>query len=207
MEKKGNALFQTRPRMKAENGRNTSNTGSKGYVWPLVRWITGIASKTRMLSVEAVWVMPSVTGCHTLSTPIRKAKHNTSDGGTTRCTFATSFNGAKPKENMIHSTKSFFKFFRTSHKLSMPWQKQKSRRLGFEKKNQKLWNWQKFLNNFNQFRHQKTRLKCKQGQFTFRQFFCETKYQYCYTSAVSETTTFKKRYPLAEGKIMANHQS
>ena len=136
METKGNAIFPSWPRskveLKRENGRNTTNTGSKGYVWLLNRRIHGIASETRMLSVEAVSVMPSVTGCHILSTPIRKAKPNNSDGGTTRSTFATSFNGPNFEEKTINSTKSFLKAF---HDQSTPWQKQKSRRLGFEKKN------------------------------------------------------------------------
>ena len=76
-----------------ENGRNTSNTELKRNVRLLVQRFLGIASKTQMLLVKTVWVMPSVTGCHTLSTPIRKAKPNFSNGGTSFYIFAASFNG------------------------------------------------------------------------------------------------------------------
>ena len=124
--------------------RNISNTGSKNYVWLLVRKIHGSASETQMLLVGAFWVMPSVTGCRTLSTAIGKAKPNIFHGGTSRYTFATSFLGKKPEEKTMDSTKKLFNFFRTNYTLSTPWQK--SRRLGFEKKKWRLTNWQKFLN-------------------------------------------------------------
>ena len=55
--------------------------------------------------------MPSVAGCHTLSTPIRKAKPNISDGGTSRYTFVASFNGKKPEEKLMNSSKNLFKTF------------------------------------------------------------------------------------------------
>ena len=107
--------FFSQPRVKVEstieNAKNTSNTGSKNYVWLLVRKIHGITAETQMLSVEAVWVMPSVTGCHTLSAPICKAKHNISDRGTSRYTFAASCKGEKPEEKKMDSTKNLFKIF------------------------------------------------------------------------------------------------
>ena len=113
--KNGSAIFYSRPRLKfeltRENGRNTSNTGSKSYVWQLVRRLYGIASETEMLSVGAVWVMPSLTACHILSTPIRKAKPNISDGGTSPYTFAASFNGEKLEEKTMESAKKVFNFF------------------------------------------------------------------------------------------------
>ena len=66
--KNGSAIFHSRPRMKVEltreNGRNTSTTGSKSYVWLLVRRIYGIASETQMISVEAVWFMPKRRNIH-----------------------------------------------------------------------------------------------------------------------------------------------
>ena len=137
MEKKGKAKFYSRLRMEVEstieNARNTSNTGSKSYVWLLVRRIHGIASEIQMLSVEAVWVMPSVTGCHTLRAPICKAKHNVSDRGTSRYTFGASCNGKKPREKRWNLRTICSKVFMTSLNLSTPWLK--SRRLGFEKKN------------------------------------------------------------------------
>ena len=55
--------------------------------------------------------MPSLTGCHTLSTPIRNAKPNISDGRASRYTLATSFTGAEPEKKIIHSTKSLPKVF------------------------------------------------------------------------------------------------
>ena len=145
------------------------NTVSKGYLWLLVQKIYGIASKIQMLSVEAVWVMPFVTGCHTLSTPIRKANHNISDGGRTRYTFAASFNGWKREGKTINSTKVRSKFFMATLNLSTPWQK--SGKLGFGKKNEALWNWQKILINFGQFRQHKIRCISKQGPNVLRQFF------------------------------------
>ena len=63
-----------------------------------------------MLSVEAVRVMPSVTGCDILTTPLCKPKPKISDGGTSRYAFAASFNGTKPKEKTINSTKSLLSF-------------------------------------------------------------------------------------------------
>ena len=114
-EKNASAIFSSRPRLKfeltRENGRNTSNTGSKSYVWQLVRIFYGIASKTEMLSVEAVWVMPSLTACHILSTPIRKANPNISDGGTSPYTFAASFNGEKLEEKTMYSAKKSVQSF------------------------------------------------------------------------------------------------
>ena len=114
-EKNGSAIFYSRPRLKfeltRENGRNTSNTGSKSYVWQIVRRLYGIASETEMLSVEAVWVMPSLTACHILSTPIRKAKPNIFEGGTSPYTFAASFNGEKFEDKTMESAKKLFKFF------------------------------------------------------------------------------------------------
>ena len=53
--------------------------------------------------------MPSVTGCHTLSTPIREPKPKISDGRTSRYTSAASFNGAKHEEMTIDSTKTLLK--------------------------------------------------------------------------------------------------
>ena len=123
--------------------RNISNTGSKNYVWLLVRKIHGNASETQMFLVEALWVMPFVTGCLTLSTAIDKAKPNISYGGTSRYTFATNFIGNRPEEKTMDCTKKLFKIFMTNYNLSTPWQK--SRRLSFEKKNWRLTNWQKFL--------------------------------------------------------------
>ena len=123
--------------------RNISNTGSKNYVWLLVRKIHGSASETQMLLVEALWVLRYVTGCHTLSTAIRKAKPNISYGGTSRYTFATSFIGNKPEKKTMDCTKKLLKIFMTNYNLSTPWKK--SRRLGFEKKKWRLKNWQKFL--------------------------------------------------------------
>ena len=105
MEKYGKAIFYSRPRMKVEstpeNSRNTSNTGSKQCVWLLVRRIHGVASEIQMLSVEAVWVMPSVTSCHTLSAPICEAKPNISDGGTSRYNFAASLLGKNPRKKDV----------------------------------------------------------------------------------------------------------
>ena len=79
MEKNDKAISYSRPRMEVEStieyARSTSNAGSKIYVWPLVRTIHGILSETQMVSVEAVGVMPSVTGCHTLAHPF--ARRNT----------------------------------------------------------------------------------------------------------------------------------
>ena len=118
LEKKGSAIFYSRPLMKVdltrENGRNLSNTGSKNYVWLLVRRILGNASERQMLPVKAVWVMPSVIGCHKLSTPIRKAKPNISDGRTSRNIFAASFDGKNPGRN----NGLYKKFFKTFHDLS-----------------------------------------------------------------------------------------
>ena len=115
LEKKVSAIFYFGPRLifelNRENGRKTSNTGSKSYVWHFFRRIYAIALEKERLSVEAVWVMPSVTGCHILSTPIRKAKPNISDGGTSPYTFATSFNGEKPEEKTMESTKKLLKIF------------------------------------------------------------------------------------------------
>ena len=70
-----------------------------------------------MLSVEAVWMMPSITGCRTLSTPIRNAKPNISDGGTSRYTFAANFDGAKPEQKRSTLQKVRTKFSMTSHNL------------------------------------------------------------------------------------------
>ena len=97
--------------------RNISNTGSKNYVWLIVRKIHGSASEMQMLLVEALWVMPSVTGCHTLSTAIRKEKPNISYGGTSRYTFATSFIGNKPETKTTDCTKKMFKTFLTNYNL------------------------------------------------------------------------------------------
>ena len=130
--KSGSAIFHCRIRMKVElirgNGWNTYSTGSKGYVWLLVRKSHGIASVTEMLSVKAVWVTPSVTGCHTLSTPIRKPKSNISYGRTSR-----ECHWSKPRwKKRSTPQKVCSKFFMTSHNLSTPWQK--SRKLGLQKK-------------------------------------------------------------------------
>ena len=57
-----------------------------------------VLPKKHMLSVEAVRVMPSVTGCYTLSTPIGEPIPDMSDGITSRFTFAGSFKGANPKK-------------------------------------------------------------------------------------------------------------
>ena len=113
--KKGSAIFYSRPRMEVEvtveNGRNISNTGSENSIWVLVRIIHGTASETQMLSVEVMWVMPSVTGWLTLSTPIRKAEPNISDGGTSPNTFAASFNERRTREKKLDSAKCWLKNF------------------------------------------------------------------------------------------------
>ena len=83
-----------------------------------------------MLSVEAVWVMPSKRSFHTLSTPIREPLPNIFDGRTTLYTFAASFSGAQPEKNRSTLQKKLPIVY---HKSSAPWQA--SRRLGFEKKN------------------------------------------------------------------------
>ena len=64
-----------------------------------------------MLFVEAELVMPSVTGCRTLSTPIGKPKPSISDGRRSRYTFAASFNAVTPEEKTINSTKKLLKVF------------------------------------------------------------------------------------------------
>ena len=122
--------------------RNKSNTGSKSYFWLLVRRIHGSASKKQIILVEAVWVMPSVTGCQTFSTAIRKTKPKISDGGTFRYIFAARFNGKKPEEKRRTLAKFCSILFMTNHNLSTPWQK--SGRLDLEKKNWKLRSWQIF---------------------------------------------------------------
>ena len=175
--------FFYRPQMKVEltreNGRNTSNTGSKGYLWLLVRRSHGIASETLMLSVRAVWLMPSVTGCHGMNTPIRKAKPNISDRGTSRYNSAASFNEENPRKKQWALHKICSKALMTWYKLSTPWQI--SRKLGFEKKKWRLCNWRKFLNNFDQFRQQWTRLIFKHCPYALWHIICELKCQYCYT--------------------------
>ena len=55
--------------------------------------------------------MLSSTACHKLSTPIRKAKPNISDGGTSPYTFAASFNGEKLEEETMEPAKEVFNFF------------------------------------------------------------------------------------------------
>ena len=58
-----------------------------------------------MLSVEAVPVIFSVTGCQSLSTPIRsKPIPKNCDGRTSCYIFAAGFNAANPEEKMIDST-------------------------------------------------------------------------------------------------------
>ena len=64
-----------------------------------------------MLLVEAVWVMPSVTGCQTFSTPIDKPIPNISDGRRPRFAFAASFNGTKPEEKPITTAKTLLKVY------------------------------------------------------------------------------------------------
>ena len=64
-----------------------------------------------MPPVEAVGVMPSGAGCHTLGTRIREAKPNISDGRTCRYTFAASFNAAEPDEKATDCTKKLAKIF------------------------------------------------------------------------------------------------
>ena len=141
--------------------RNISNTGSNSFVWLLVPRIHGSASETQMLLVEAVWVMPSVTDCHTLSTAISKTKPKVSDVVTSRFIFFSRFKGKKPEQKRWTLPKICSIFFMSNHNLSTPWQK--SRRLGFEKKNWRLRNWQKFLNNFEKFRQQKNQAHIQTG--------------------------------------------
>ena len=182
LEKNCNAIFHSRPWMKvelSENGRGTSNMGSKGYVWLLVRSTHGIASETQKFLVEAVWVMPSVTGCHTLSTPIRKTKHNISDGGTSRYTFATSFNGTKPKEKAIRSKESLLKVFHDYSQIVNAMTKIKNFRFREEKLNGL-----ELTRTFAKFRpiwRTKSQVHIQAGSICVAQFFCEIKYQYCYT--------------------------
>ena len=49
-------------------------------------------------------------------------------------------------------------------------------------------------------RQQKIRLISKQGPYALGQFFCEVKYQHCFTQAVSERTIFKEGYRSVEEK-------
>ena len=55
--------------------------------------------------------MPSVTGCRTLSTPIREAIPNISDRKTSPYTFARSFNGARPEEKTVDRSKKLLEIF------------------------------------------------------------------------------------------------
>ena len=123
--------------------------------------------------------MPSLTGCHTLSTPIRKTKHNISDGGTSRYTFATSFNGTKPKEKTIPSTENLLKVFYDYSQIVNAMTKFKNFRFREEKLNGL-----ELTRNFEKFRPiwtTKNQVHIQAGSICVAQFFCEIKYQYCYT--------------------------
>ena len=67
LEKNGSAIFQSRPRVKIEltreNGKKTSNTGSKGYVWLLVQRIQQFAWEIH----ASGWVIVSIMFCNRLS--------------------------------------------------------------------------------------------------------------------------------------------
>ena len=67
-----------------------------------------------MLSVEALWLVRSVTGCHKLNTPYREPIPNTSNGRTYYIlgySFAGSFSGAKPEKTVIDSGKDLLKIY------------------------------------------------------------------------------------------------
>ena len=67
-----------------------------------------------MLLVETLWVVRSVTGCHTLNTPYREPIHKISKGRTYHTfsySFAASFSGAKPQKTAIDSGKNQLKVF------------------------------------------------------------------------------------------------
>ena len=135
LEKKRSSDFHWRPRMKVElfreNGKIHLTRDQKATFYYYFEKSMELPKKH---SDEAVCVMPSVTGCQTLGTLFRKAKPILSDRGPSRFTFAANFNGAEPEEKTtINSTKTCSKFFIVSHNLSTPWQK--SRMLGFEKRN------------------------------------------------------------------------
>ena len=149
--KQGSAIFYSRPRSKVEltrkNGKNTSNMGSKSYVWLLVRRIHGIASETRRL-----WSTVNHAFCNRLS----YIEHTKSQGKTKylrRRNLRRKFQWKKnPRKKRWSLQKIYSSFFMTSHILSTSWQK--SGRLCFEKKNWRLWSGQKCLNNFIQLRQQ-----------------------------------------------------
>ena len=129
------------------------------------------AEETEMFLVEAVWAMPSVANCHTLSKTIREAITNISDGRPIRYIFAANFNRTKPKKKTINSSKNLLKVF---HDYSQFFNaKTRMKNIKFRKEKLTLWNWQKNLNLFDQFRQQKTRCRSKQCPYAFRQFFLQ----------------------------------
>ena len=67
-----------------------------------------------MFSMEAVCAMASVSGCQTLSTPIRAEIPNVSDGKTCRFNFAACSNEMKPERETINSTEFTIYFFHDS---------------------------------------------------------------------------------------------
>ena len=79
--------------------------GITGYNWLLV-WIIHRfpQQETVMLFIEAVWTMPSVTGCHTLSKPIDDDIPKTLDGKNLAMVFHHEFHWSKMKgkNNQLH---------------------------------------------------------------------------------------------------------
>ena len=100
-------FFQSRPLVKVELtrecGKNTFNTGTK--VTSDYQFEESIVlPKKHMPSIEAVWAMPSVRSCQTLSTAIREPIPNISDWRTSHYNCAAVFNGTKPEKNdQIHN--------------------------------------------------------------------------------------------------------
>ena len=66
---------------------------------------------SQKFSVEAVCVMFSVTGCHTLSTPVCESIPKISDGITSRYTFTASFDGEKPEKKTVDSTENMLNVY------------------------------------------------------------------------------------------------
>ena len=122
-----------------------------------------------MFSVGAVWVLPFVTNCHTLSTPIREAIPDISNVRTSRQYFVPSFNSAKPEEKNNQLNQQIVQnvswLLTICQRPDINQEDKVSRRKinGFELI--------KILKIFDQFGQQKARCRSKQGPYAFRHFF------------------------------------